>query len=142
MTPPPDDALTAVTRRPQPSGATKTVSTLIGLGIALCSAGGSYFAYRQAKVEAGAETHTVRATADIGYQTSTQAITLLQAAVREHDAEIAWLKLVCKPEAERMSSPEPVPPPPAPSLVPLQRAQLFRALPRTLDAAKIAVEAK
>jgi hypothetical protein len=129
--------VTAVMRR---HGVNKTLSMLIGFGIALCSAAGSYYAYRRAREEARAATHEVRATADVGYQTSTQAITLLQAAVREHDAEIAWLKLVCKPQESKMSLTEITPPPPTPTLAPLQRAKLFRVLPQTLDDADTAAD--
>ena len=132
--------VTEVVRRHQHSGMNKTLAVLLGLVgvIAPCVTG--YFALRQARVEAADKARDVRVTADIGYQTSTEAITLLQAAVREHDAEIAWLKLVCREQTERVSLPEPAPPPPAPTLVPLQRAKLFRALPQTLDMAERAAK--
>jgi len=138
--PPPDDALTAVTRRPQPH-TSRWSAFFLGLATAICPAIAGYYAYRQARVESGAETKNVRETADIGYQTLVQTMTLMQGAVREFDARLTWVEQICREQKEHVSLPDvPPTPPPTQVLVPLQRAKLFRALPQTLDRA--AVEAR
>jgi hypothetical protein len=129
--------VTEVMRR---HGANKTLSLFIGFAIALCSASGSYFAYRQAKVEAKAETSGVRHEAAVGYSTLADPVTLALELGKSCDARVTALEMQVRELKSRQSLPVTVSTPMAPSLglVPLDRARLYRPLPRTLGEAAAA----
>jgi hypothetical protein len=124
--------VTAVMRRHSTS---KLLSTLIGLIIALCSAAGSYYAYRQAKLEARTESSNVRGEAAVGYRTLADPVELAVALVKTHDARIQALEVQMRELKTRQSIPIETIAPPSLGLVPLDRAKLFRPLPKTLGEA-------
>jgi hypothetical protein len=124
----PDDALTYVTRRPQPTSTNKTLAILLGFAGALAPAITGYFAYRQAKIEAAAETKAVRSEASVGYRTLADPVELLTAFSKSHETRIQTLEAEIRECALRQSINEPpVVQPPPPSLL--------RALPKTLGEA-------
>lgn len=124
--------VTAVMHR---HSATKTLSTLIGLVIALCSAAGSYYAYWQAKIEAFTESKNVRGEAAVGYRTLADPVELALELGKTCDARVTVLETQVRELKLRQSLP--VAPPMAPSLglVPLDRMKLFKPLPKTLGEA-------
>ena len=125
--------VTEVMRR---HGANKTLSLFIGFGIAMCSAAGSFFAYRQAKVEAAAETSGVRREAAAGYSTLADPVTLALELGKSCDARVTALEIQVRELKARQSLPvSSTPMAPSLGLVPLDRARLYRPLPRTLGEA-------
>lgn len=125
----PDDALTAVTRRQPPvhTATNKTLAVLVGLVGAVVPAVTGYFAYRQAKLEAAADTKAVRGEASVGYRTLADPVELLTAFSKSHEARIETLEAEIRECALRQSVSEP--PSAQPPTPPL------RPLPRTLDEA-------
>jgi hypothetical protein len=128
--------VTAVMRR---HAANKATSTLIGLGIALCSAAGSYFAYRQAKIEAHADTTKVRSDAAVGYRTLADPVAMVLELYKTLDARVATIETQVR-ECQVKQTPL-APAPPAPSgLVPIDSLQLLHPLPKTLGEATAAAQ--
>lgn len=125
----PDDALTAVTRRPpQHTSMNKTLAVLLGFAGALAPVITGYFAYRQAKLEAKADSVSVRGEAAVGYRTLADPMELLLAFSKSHETRIQTLEAEIRECALRESIPvAPQPAAPAPSLL--------RPLPRTLGEA-------
>lgn len=124
--------VTAVMRR---HAVNKATSTLIGLGIALCSAAGSYYAYRQAKIESTADTTKVRGEAAIGYRTLADPVAMVLELYKTHDARLAALETEMREcQAKQSLFAPPAPTPPA-GLVPIDSLKLLHPLPKTLGEA-------
>lgn len=124
------DDVTAVMRR---HAANKATSTLIGLGIALCSAAGSYYAYRQAKVEGEVRTTESRREAAIGYRTLADPVAMVLELYKTHDVRLAALEVGLRECQAKQSFAPPVAP--MPTLVPLDTLRLLKPLPKTLGEA-------
>lgn len=117
--------------------ANKAMSTLIGLGIAVCSAAGSYYAYRQAKVEGEARTSESRREAAIGYRTLADPVAMMLELYKTHDARLAALETEMR-ECQTRQSLMPTPSAETPTFVPLNTLQLLHPLPKTLGEATAA----
>ena len=135
MTPPPDDALTAVARRPAPTGMNKTLAFLLGFVGALAPAATGYFAYWQARVEAGVDNRRVHDEAAAGYRTLADPLGLATTLLKAHEERIAQLEADVR-ECQDKTSLAPVPALTSPGLAPLVR---LRPLPPTLSEAAAAM---
>lgn len=123
----------------------KLISMVIGLGIAVCSTGGSYFAYRKAKEEARAATVGVQREAAAGYSTLINPVTLMLELGKSCDERITAVEAQVRELKSRQSlsavgSIISTPAAPSLGLVPLDRARLYRPLPRTLGEAAAATQ--
>lgn len=123
--------VTEVMRR---HGVSKGLSALIGLLIAASSAAASYFAYRQAKIEAGVETRGVRGEAAVGYRTLADPVELMLTLTKAHETRIAALEVAVKECSTKVPMMPALVAPAPTGLVPLS-SLLLRPLPRTLGEA-------
>ena len=114
----------------------KTLAFLLGFVGAVAPVATGYFAYRQAKAEAGVETRSVHDEAAAGYRTLADPLGLATTLLRAHEERIARLEIEMRECQEKSTSATPVEPPPSPGLTPLVR---LRPLPPTLGEAAAAM---